>query len=116
MRNRPLFRARRFLWIDWKEGQPRLRETVLVTGSKKWLVKMAGIASFASRAVERIEASEPRHARMIGDVVIFGLDQLEPAAAGEPPHFIDRWQAAMSFQLGAEEFEKFCAGRKHRSV
>jgi hypothetical protein len=73
---------------------------------------MAGtIASFASRAVERIEAPEPRSTRTIGDVVIFGLDQLDPAIMGEPALFIDRWRAAMSFQLGAEEFEKFCAGR-----
>lgn len=76
---------------------------------------MAGtVASFASRAVERIDAPATRYAVMIGEVAIFGLDQLDPGHAPDTDRFIERWQAAMSFQLGAEEFEKFCVGRRGR--
>jgi hypothetical protein len=76
---------------------------------------MAGkVTSFALRALERIEPCEERFAIAIAGVTIFGLDQLDPATQGSG-HFIERWRAAMSFQLGAEEFEKFCLGQdKHK--
>ena len=73
---------------------------------------MAGtITSFAFKAVERVSAPEPRHPWTVGATVIFGLDQLDPAPASDAD-FITRWQAAMSFQLGAEEFEKYCMARQ----
>jgi hypothetical protein len=76
---------------------------------------MAGkIASFASQAVERISLSELRPPLAVGGVVIFGLDQLEPAPLGSATPFIERWRAAMSFHLGAEEFEKFCLARRRK--
>ena len=43
--------------------------------------------------------------------MIFGLDQLEPAGHLDRQNFVERWQTAMVFQLGAEEFEKFSLGR-----
>jgi hypothetical protein len=45
-------------------------------------------------------------------VVIFGLDQLEPTGPENAAPFIERWRAAMSFHLGAEEFEKFCLAQR----
>ncbi|HXR95002.1 MAG TPA: hypothetical protein VN718_03940 [Rhizomicrobium sp.] len=74
---------------------------------------MAGtITSFALKAVERVPAPGPRHPLAVGATVIFGLDQLDPAPAPDAD-FIARWQAAMSFQLGGEEFEKYCMARQH---
>ena len=73
---------------------------------------MAGkISSFASHAVEHIAPPGPRDWVVVGRVVIFGMDQLDPAAPDGTTPFIERWRAAMSFQLGAEEFEKFCLKR-----
>ncbi|HWF63369.1 MAG TPA: hypothetical protein VN685_02020 [Rhizomicrobium sp.] len=78
---------------------------------------MAGeIASFASKAVERISPPGFREPLAVGGVVIFGRDQLDPAPPDSVAPFIERWQAAMSFHLGAEEFEKFCMTRRKTSL
>ena len=71
---------------------------------------MAGkLASFAVHAVERIPVPEVRYPTIIGRTMIFGSDQLDPVRGVEPADgFVLRWRAAMSFQMGAEEFEKFC--------
>lgn len=67
------------------------------------------VASFAIREVDAL--SRPaRHAAAIGQTMVFGLDQLDPATGPQIANpFIERWRAAISFHLGAEEFEKFCA-------
>ena len=72
------------------------------------------IASFALLAVERVSPPELRHPDLVGGVMIYGLAQLDPAAAGGAAPFIERWQAAMSFHLGAEDFEKFCLARQRK--
>jgi hypothetical protein len=75
--------------------------------------KVVKVTSFTFRALERITASEPRYPITIGRTMIYGLDRLEPVALPERTDlFVDRWRTAMSFQLGAEEFEKFCIGRR----
>ena len=76
------------------------------------------VASFAIHAVEQMPVEQmslpdPEDALRIGPVVISGLDRLSPA---DPTtmSFVERWQAAMIFQLGAEEFGKFCIARQAR--
>ena len=71
------------------------------------------IASFAIHAVEQVPP-EPGSALCLGSVLISGLDRLTPAGA-EEISFVERWRAAMIFQLGAEEFEKFCLSRRRLS-
>jgi hypothetical protein len=77
---------------------------------------MAGkLGSFALHEVEHIPVPEVRYPIIIGRTMIFGLDQLDPVTASERADiFVLRWRAAMSFQMGAEEFEKFCL--RHASL
>ena len=71
--------------------------------------RMAGkLPSFAVHAVERIPAPEVRYPMIIGRTMVFRLDQLDPTGIKPADGFVLRWRAAMSFQMGAEEFEKFC--------
>lgn len=71
----------------------------------------AKLASFALLEVERRVLPEQRYPVELGSALIFGLDQLEPAKPGVDD-FVERWRAAIGFQLGGEEFEKFCARRR----
>ncbi|MGH7972830.1 MAG: hypothetical protein ACREIC_29295, partial [Limisphaerales bacterium] len=82
--------------MDGNRGNPATALSFFFTRVRR---TMAGkIASFAVQAVERISPPELRDWVAMGGVVIFGLDQLEPADLGSALPFIERWQAAMSFQ------------------
>lgn len=68
------------------------------------------LVSFASIEVERGPFAA-RSVEIVGGVSIFGLNGLQ--MANDRPHdFVEAWRDAMCLEIGLEEFEKFCLGRR----
>ena len=70
------------------------------------------VVSFASIDLERAPVVE-RTFVTVGQVTIYGLAELQ-CAKHQRADFIEAWRAAICFEIGSEEFEKFCQAR-HRS-
>ena len=68
-----------------------------------------GVVSFAAIHIERGPAVA-RTAVRVGPVTIYGLSELE-CARDQRSDFIQAWRDAICFELGSEEFEKFCLTR-----
>jgi hypothetical protein len=70
------------------------------------------VVCFASIDLERVPAVE-RTVATVGTVTIYGLTELQ--CAHQRADFIESWRGAICFEIGTEEFEKFClAPRKRR--
>jgi len=65
------------------------------------------VVSFASIDLQRTSAIE-RTVTSIGAVTIYGLSELQDAGQRRAS-FIEAWRDAICFEIGSEEFEKFCA-------
>ena len=68
------------------------------------------VVSFGAIEVDRGHAPGPT-AQTLGGVTIFGLNELQ-SAKWRNGDFIEAWRDAICFEIGAEEFEKFCLARR----